>query len=52
MFTVTFLNVTIAVKIQRLKKVDADYIYDLLWKDLPPDQTGLRKLRGLFTNSK
>ncbi len=40
------------LKIQRLKKVDADYIYDLLWKDLPPDQTGLRKLRGLFTNSK
>ncbi len=35
--------------IQAHKKVGARYIKDLLWPDLPPDQTGLRKLRQFFT---
>jgi GT2 family glycosyltransferase len=36
-------------RIQRHKKVSTDYIRSILWHDLPPDQTGLRKLRKLFT---
>lgn len=36
-------------KIQRHKKVPASYIQSILWPDLPPDQTGLRKFRRLFT---
>lgn len=34
--------------IQRSKKVSTRYIKDILWDDLPPDQTGLRKLRKVF----
>jgi hypothetical protein len=34
--------------IQRNKKVTTDYIKSILWYDLPPDQTGLRKFRSLF----
>jgi GT2 family glycosyltransferase len=34
--------------IQSSKKVSDVYIKDLIWKDLPPDQTGLRKIRRLF----
>lgn len=34
--------------IQKIKKVDTQHIRQLLWPDLPPDQTGLRKLRRLF----
>jgi GT2 family glycosyltransferase len=34
--------------IQKLKKVNASYIKSILWHDLPPDQTGLRKFRDLF----
>jgi GT2 family glycosyltransferase len=34
--------------IQKKKKVDATYIKSILWDDLPPDQTGLRKFRDLF----
>lgn len=30
--------------IQHSRKVSNEYIKDLLWNDLPPDQTGLRKL--------
>ncbi|HEU5121643.1 MAG TPA: glycosyltransferase family 2 protein [Candidatus Saccharimonadales bacterium] len=36
------------LKIQKDKKVSAAYIRSILWADLPPDQTGLRKLRRLF----
>lgn len=36
-------------KIQRERKVSSDYIQSILWPDLPPDQTGLRKFRKLFT---
>jgi len=35
--------------IQSEKKVSTDYIRSILWDDLPPDQTGLRKLRKVFT---
>lgn len=33
-------------KIQRQNKASSGQIKDLLWHDLPPDQTGLRKLFG------
>jgi len=35
--------------IQHRKKVPTSYIKSILWHDLPPDQTGLRKLRKVFT---
>ena len=35
--------------IQKNKTVSYKYIKEILWKDLPPDQTGLRKLRKIFT---
>lgn len=36
-------------KIIQSEKVATDsYIKSILWADLPPDQTGLRKLRGVF----
>jgi GT2 family glycosyltransferase len=35
--------------IQKSKKVPATYIKSMLWADLPPDQTGIRKLRKFFT---
>jgi len=40
------------IKIQREKKVSASHIKSLLWPDLPPDQTGLRKFRQLFISKK
>ncbi|HWT40860.1 MAG TPA: glycosyltransferase family 2 protein, partial [Dongiaceae bacterium] len=36
-------------KIQHNKKVSADYIWSILYHDLPPEQTGMRKFRKLFT---
>lgn len=35
--------------IQRRRKVSNAYIRSILWPDLPPEQTGLRKFRKLFT---
>lgn len=35
--------------IQSKKKVPTSYIKSLLWYDLPPDQTGMRKLRKKLT---
>ena len=35
--------------IQRTRKASTSYIRSLLWNDMPPDQTGLRKLRAKFT---
>jgi GT2 family glycosyltransferase len=35
--------------IQKNKRVSTEYIKSMLWNDLPPDQTGLRKLRKMFT---
>ena len=34
--------------IQKTKKVSVDYIKSILWQDLPPEQTGLRKFRSFF----
>ena len=34
--------------IQRTRRVPVRYIRSILWPDLPPDQTGLRKFRKLF----
>lgn len=36
-------------KIQGNKKVSADYIWSILYHDLPPEQTGMRKFRKIFT---
>jgi GT2 family glycosyltransferase len=36
-------------KIQSHKTVSASYLQSIIWQDLPPDQTGLRKLRHIFT---
>lgn len=36
-------------KIQGSKKVSAAYIWSILYHDLPPEQTGMRKFRKLFT---
>jgi GT2 family glycosyltransferase len=36
-------------KIQKSKTVPTSYIKSILWPDLPPDQTGIRKLRKFFT---
>lgn len=38
--------------IQKQRRVDTDYIKSILWNDLPPEQTGLRKLRRFFTGKK
>lgn len=35
-------------RIQSLKQVKTSYIKNILWPDLPPDQTGLRRLRKFF----
>ena len=36
------------LQIQKNKKVSTGYIRSILWPDLPPDQTGLRKLRKIL----
>jgi GT2 family glycosyltransferase len=36
-------------KIQKNKRVTTEYIRSILWPDLPPDQTGLRRVRKFFT---
>ncbi len=36
-------------KIQKNKKVSAGYIKSIIWNDLPPTQSGIRKFRKLFT---
>ncbi|MBC7942938.1 glycosyltransferase family 2 protein [Candidatus Saccharibacteria bacterium] len=35
--------------IQKNKRVATSYVKSILWNDLPPDQTGVRKLRKFFT---
>jgi GT2 family glycosyltransferase len=37
------------LKIQAHKKVSTEYIRSILWADLPPDQSGIRKVRKFFT---
>lgn len=39
-------------RIQSNRKVDAGYINSIILHDIPPDQSGLRKFRGLFTRGK
>ena len=39
-------------RIQRERTASVRYITDILWPDLPPDQTGLRKLRDRITGKK
>lgn len=36
-------------EIQKHRKVSVAYIKSILWNDLPPDQTGIRKFRKFFT---
>lgn len=36
-------------QIQSRRKVSTDYISSIIWHDIPPDQTGLRKFRKIFT---
>lgn len=38
--------------IQKRRNVSAREIRDMLWPDLPPDQTGIRKLRSMIIRSK
>ena len=35
-------------RVQSSRRVSTDYIKSLLWFDLPPDQTGIRRLRKFF----
>lgn len=37
------------IDIQKNKKVSADYIWSMMYHDLPPEQTGMRKFRRLLT---
>jgi len=36
------------LRIQANRKVDASYIWSLIYKDIPPEQTGMRKFRDFF----
>lgn len=36
-------------KIQRNKRSGSDYLWSIFYHDLPPEQTGMRKLRKFFT---
>ena len=47
-FLLSFKKLPERIRIQRNKKVSHTYIRSILWNDLPPDQTGLRKLRKAF----
>ena len=40
------------LSIQKNKKVTSKYIWQQLYHDIPPDQTGMRKFRAFFTNTK
>ena len=40
------------IKIQQGRKATSEHIKSILWPDLPPDQTGLRKFRQVFTGKK
>lgn len=37
------------VRIQKAKQVSAEYVQSILYHDLPPEQTGMRRFRKLFT---
>jgi GT2 family glycosyltransferase len=48
-FSLTFRALRQRHTIQHHKRVTTNYIKSILWDDLPPDQTGLRKIRKIFT---
>lgn len=37
------------IRIQTRRKVSTEYINSILWHDIPPNQTGMRKFRQFFT---
>lgn len=47
-FILSFKKLSERYKIQSNKKATIKYIKTILWPDLPPNQTGIRKLRKLF----
>jgi len=51
-FVLGFKKIGERRKIQKNRQVSTKYIKSILWNDLPPDQTGLRKLRRFFTDEK
>jgi len=51
-FVLGFKKISERRKIQKNRQVSTKYIKSILWNDLPPDQTGLRKLRRFFTDEK
>lgn len=48
-FLLSFKKLGDRYHIQKNRNVSTNYIKSMLWNDLPPDQTGLRKLRQFFT---
>lgn len=48
-FILGFKKLGERLMIQKNKRVSTKYVKSMLWNDLPPDQTGLRKLRRVFT---
>ncbi len=48
-FILGFKKLSERRQIQANKKVSTAYIKSILWDDLPPDQTGIRKFRKIFT---
>lgn len=48
-FILGFKKLSERREIQSSKQVTTKYIKSMLWPDLPPDQTGIRKLRKIFT---
>ena len=51
-FILSFKKLGERQQIQKDKRVSADYIKSILWNDLPPEQTGIRKFRRFFTGIK
>jgi len=51
-FVLGFKKIGERWQIQKHKRVSVDYIKSILWNDLPPDQTGIRKFRKFFTGIK
>jgi len=48
-FILGFRKLGERMPIQKNKRVKTSYIKSILWNDLPPNQTGLRKLRKFFS---
>jgi hypothetical protein len=43
------VGITSRRTVQAMRRVSINYLKGMLWHDLPPDQTGLRKFRKFFT---